>query len=272
MMTRSARSFVRAGAVLAFAAGAATADAQPKLPDWTEATFEAGSATITNPYFPQPAGLFSIYEGFEDEGFEHIETFSTFETQDILGVSTRVVCDTAYVDGLLVEVAEDWYAQDDQGNVWYFGEFVVNYNYDDKGNLIDTDNDGSWIADGVVNFPGIIMYADPMIDDFYYQEYAPDVALDFALVTSLTDEVDIDFGFFTDVLNTSEGNLIDGPEFVENKLYAQDIGLVFIEILDDDGVPEFEVELIDQYLVPAPSAGAAVVVAAIGAARRRRRS
>ncbi len=249
---------------------AAAAQADPMLPDWTLATFDASSSALTNPYFPRPEGLLSIYEGLEDDTLIHVESLTTFETYDILGVTTRVVRDTEYEDDLLVEVADDWFAQDTDGNVWYFGEFVVNYNYDDDGNLIDTDNDGSWIADGVTNYPGIVMWNSPAIGDEYYQEYAPGVALDFARINALDDVVDIDFGLFMDVLHTSEGNLIDGPEYVENKLYAPGVGLVLIEELDDQGDPEFEIELIDQYFIPAPGSGALLGLGLFAARRRRR--
>jgi hypothetical protein len=246
------------------------AAAQPVLPDWTQATFDSSSGEITNELFPQPEGLVSIFDGFEGEVVEHIESFATFRTKSILGVDTRVVREETWEDDLLVETAFDWFAQDTDGNVWYFGEWVNNYHYDDDGNIIDVDHEGSWKADGIVNLPGMIMWAEPMVGMEYYQEFAPGVALDFAVVNALDDVVDIPFGHFTDVLNTSEGNLIDGPELVENKLYAPDVGLVLIQVLDDDGEPEFEVPLIDQYYIPAPSGAALFAAGALGLSRRRR--
>jgi hypothetical protein len=266
-MTRHAIRITRPALVILLAA-AGYAAADPILPDWTAVTFDGGSADLTNPYFPHPVDLLSIYEGSDGEVFERVESLATNETKNILGVETRVVRDTEYEDGLLVEVADDWYAQDTDGTVWYFGEFVVNYTYNDDGDLIDTDNEGSWIADGVTNFPGVIMFDDPQIGDEYFQEFAPDIALDFAVINSLTDTVDIPFGSFTDVLNTSEGNLIDGPELAENKLYAPGIGLVLVQGLDDDGAVEFEIPLVDQYFIPAPGA-AVFLVGAIGVIRRR---
>jgi hypothetical protein len=249
------------------------ANAGPVLPDWTAATFDGGSSTVTNQYFYQPTGLLSIFEGFVDDGeLERIEVLSTAQTTTILGVEARVVRDSAYVDGLLVEVAEDWYAQDTAGNVWYFGESVVNYNYDDDGNLIGTDNGGSWIADGVTSLPGIVMFANPMIGDSYYQEFAPGVAFDFAVVESLTETVDISFGVFDDVLLTAEGNLFDGPEIVENKLYAPGVGLVLVQELDDAGAPKFQIELIEQRIVPAPAGGFLAIIACLATGGRRQRA
>ncbi len=246
------------------------ASAQPVLPDWTAATFGAGSSISTNTYYPLQVGTLSIYEGMVSDGLERIEVEVRNQTVNILGVQNRVIRDSAFIDGVLVEVAEDWYAQDTDGNVWYFGESVVNYRYDDDGVFLGTDTAGSWIADGVTNMPGIIMWAHPMIGDEYYQEYAPGVAFDFAVVNSLTDSVDVTYGAFTNVLHTSEGNLFDGPELAENKLYAPDIGLALIQELDDAGLPEFEIELIERRMVPAPSAGVLLAAGAlVGASRRR---
>ncbi|KAA0212985.1 MAG: hypothetical protein DYG94_13515 [Leptolyngbya sp. PLA3] len=246
--------------------------ADPVLPDWTAATFGPGSDVSENRYYPLQPGTLSIYEGMVDGTLERIETFVTFQTIDILGVRSRVIRDRTYEDGLLVEVARDWYAEDNDGNVWYFGEFVINYNYDDDGNLIGTNNHGSWVADGITNLPGIIMPADPQVGDSYYQEFAPDVALDFAVVNSLDAIVNIDFGNFTDVLHTSEGNLFDGPEIVEHKLYALDIGLVLIQELDDAGEVAFEIPLIDRYMVPGPGSASVIAsLAMLGSRRRIRR-
>jgi len=235
-------------------AGAVHAD--PTLPDWTAATFDASSANITNNNLAFSTNTLSIFEGEVEDGVERIEVLSTTQTKTILGVQTRVIQDIAYVDNVLVEVALDWYAQDTAGNVWYFGEDVTNYNYDEFGNFTGTDTAGSWIADDATSFPGIQMFTSPSIGDEYYQEWAPGVAFDFAEVLSLTGSVDIDFGMFLgNVIVTGEGNTFDDPipTIVENKLYAPGTGLVLIQELDDQGLVVYEVPLISQTTVPEPA-------------------
>lgn len=251
----------------ALAGGAA---AQPRLPDFNAATFGPDSASGGNSFFSLDPGRRSRYEGDIDGETEHINVFTTFETKTILGIETRVVRDRAYIDGILVEVADDWYARDTDGNVWYFGEHVVNYRYDDMGNFIGIDHNGSWIADGTTNKPGVIMWTAPVVGDVYFQEFAPGVALDFARVDSLTAVVDIDFGHFVNVLDTGEGNLFDGPGIAEHKLYAPGVGLVQIQELDDAGNPEFFVNLIDQRTIPGPGAAILLGLAGANALRRRR--
>ena len=265
----STRTISCAGLAISLAAAVPFAAAAPVLPDWTTATFNGASASITNQYFPHPQGLYSVHEGIEDGAVERIQTLSSFSTTSILGVENRVIVDSAYLDGVLVEVAHDWYAQDSAGNVWYFGESVVNYRYDDGGNFLGTDNDGSWIADGITSFPGLIMAASPQVGDEYFQEFAPGVAFDFAVINSTTDMLNIGLGSYSNVVHTSEGNLFDGPELAENKLYAPGVGLVLIQSLDDDGNPESNIELIHQELVPAPSVPAVLALALITPRRRR---
>ncbi|XAM00442.1 PEP-CTERM sorting domain-containing protein [Phycisphaeraceae bacterium D3-23] len=251
---------------------AATAQADPVLHDYTQAVFGPNSADITNPFLNYQTGTLSIFEGQAEDGLEHIETLSTSNTLNILGVENRVVQDLEYIDGLLVEIALDWYAQDNEGNVWYFGEDVVNYNYDDVGNLESTDTEGSWIADGIDSFPGILMRDAPLEGDLYFQEWAPGVAFDFAEVQSRTMTVDIDFGTFDNVLTTGEGNLFDEPEgeIVEFKHYALGTGLVQVQEFDDDGNVEFELTLISQETVPEPGSIALLGTATLMVLRRRR--
>lgn len=38
-----------------------------------------------------------------------------------------MVRDTVIERGVPVEVTDDWYSQDDEGNRWYLGEYVTNY-------------------------------------------------------------------------------------------------------------------------------------------------
>ncbi|MDT5245463.1 MAG: hypothetical protein QOD36_2839, partial [Mycobacterium sp.] len=56
-------------------------------------------------------------------------------------VDTAVIQYVAYLDGRIHEVAIDWYAQADDGSVWYFGEDVFNY---EDGKVADTN--GTWVA------------------------------------------------------------------------------------------------------------------------------
>ncbi len=250
------------------------ASAAPVLPDFDAATFTAESSVSDNIYFPLVPGTVYTYVGqpVENGDTELNRIFVTFDTKTILGVQARVVRDTEYVDGLLVEDTRDWFAQDTAGNVWYMGEFSTAFEYDDEGNLIGTDTEGSWEAGVDDALPGAIMLASPAVGDNYYQEFAPDVALDQATVISLDETISIDLGTFTNVLQTLETTELD-PDAREFKYYAPGLGLILIEEdLDEKFMnPEFVSQLVDVTVIPAPAALPLAVLGLGGLARLRRR-
>ena len=91
----------------------------------------------------------------------------------ILGVRTTTQLDKEYEDGLLVEKTFDYFAQDKRGNVWYMGEDVTNFHYDDDGNLIGKDHESAWRAGRRGAKPGWIMPARQIVGQRYFQEHRP---------------------------------------------------------------------------------------------------
>ena len=87
-------------------------------------------------------------------------------------VDTAVIQYIAYSDGRIHEVALDWYAQADDGSVWYFGEDVFNF---EDGRVADTK--GSWIASDETP-AAMIMPAKPAVGDVYRPENAPGVVFE----------------------------------------------------------------------------------------------
>ena len=78
---------------------------------------------IDNPYLSFIPGNVWIYEGENEDGeIERVEVEVTSDTRIVMGVTTVVVRDRVWEDGELVEDTFDWFAQDKDGNVWYFGE------------------------------------------------------------------------------------------------------------------------------------------------------
>jgi hypothetical protein len=164
----------------------------------------------------------------------------TNQTKVIDGVTCIVVTDVVKdaTTGALIESTKDYFAQDKDGNVWYFGEDAKNYNYDNAGNLISTDTTGSWLAGktklpgGGLAAPGVVMEATPKVGDTYNQENAPGVAEDQATVTSLTGQASVPAGTFTNLLVTLDLNPLDTSKKGnlserENKYYAAGIGEVY---------------------------------------------
>jgi hypothetical protein len=148
-----------------------------------------------------------------------VETTVLPETKTIRwkGGSTEVLVSqyVAVSDGRLVEVAYDWFAQDDDGDVWYFGEDVLNY---ERGKVANTN--GSWIA-GRDGPPGLLMPDDPQVGDVFHPENIPGLVFEEDRVVSTTETIEGPQGPIEDVLEIRE-ELMD--ETVEQKFWAPGYG------------------------------------------------
>jgi hypothetical protein len=201
------------------------------LPPFDAANFVSG---IDNPYFPQVPGTKLLYEMDTDEGLEEVVVEVLSSTKTILGVVCTEVRDVVRLDGEVVEDTLDWFAQDVDGNVWYFGEDSKSY---DGGVFVGTE--GSWEAGVDGALPGIVMLADPQVGLTYEQERAPGVAEDRATVRALGELVVVPFGSFPGCLRTEDFTPLE-PGVAEDKYYAPGLGLV-LEV-DEDGE---RLELVD---------------------------
>jgi len=273
---------VKSAVLLAALALPAAAPAVPVLPDFNAATFVNG-APIDNRYFPLLDRNVRVYVNEEEGEDVRFEQQVVGPGRTLLGVQTTAVRDRDFEGGLLVEDTLDYYAQDTDGNVWYFGEDVTNYDYDDEGNLIGTDTGSSWLAGrnladpgGDPAQPGFIMPADPAIGFEYFQEFAEDdEALDQARVFSIVPLVETPFGTFTDVLQILETTALE-PDDRGFKYYASGVGL----IMEDEGLdesfanPEARLPLTRVLLVPEPpsvlllAAGLAMLLAVVRGRKR----
>lgn len=175
---------------------------------------------ITNPYMPLEPGTTFVYKGKSEGAPTRQEFVVTDQTKTILGVKARVVVDTNWEGGKLVERTEDWFAQDDAGNVWYLGEFATEY---ENGEVVG--HEGSWEAGVDGAQAGIVMKAHPIVGETYQQENAPGIAEDMATVLSLTESACVRYGCFSDVLQTGEFTPLE-PGSVEHKFYASGVGLI----------------------------------------------
>lgn len=176
---------------------------------------------IDNPFLPLKPGTTFFYEGTKAGIPTTNEVFVTHDIKNILGVECTVVLDRAFEDGVLAESTFDWYAQDRQGNVWYFGEDTKEL--DSNGNVISTE--GSWEAGVNSAKPGIIMEAHPKVGDRYRQEFAPGVAEDMAQVRSLDQSACVPYDCFDDLLMTKEWSLLD-RSVIDHKYYAAGVGFI----------------------------------------------
>ncbi len=175
---------------------------------------------VTNPYFVLKPGTVFKFEGTRDGVARRDEMTVTSETKVIMGVPCIVVRDGASSDTEIVETTTDWYAQDKDGNVWYFGEDTAEYA---NGKVINTD--GTWMAGVDGALPGFIMLALPKVDAGYRQEYRPGVAEDYAKIVNIDATAGGPTGKYEKVVVTEDTDLLDKSKF-EHKWYAPGVGLV----------------------------------------------
>lgn len=186
-------------------------------------------SVIDNPYYPLPAGRLLVYKGVRDGQLQIDRVKVTDKTRVIEGITATTVSDIAKTPGgTLLEKTRDWYAQDNQGTVWYLGEATASY-----GTSGQIDTSGSWIAGVNDGEPGIIMEADPRIPDAYRQEYLKGEAEDTAWITGRGGQVTVPYGTVEHVLKSLEHTALE-PNVVDLKVYAPGLGIVKEKALAGD--------------------------------------
>ena len=224
--------------LLGFSTGAVQAG-RCELPDFESASF-GDSLTIDNPYFHLEPGTTFVYEPVpnEDNVVNMITVTNDTKTITVDGksIDCRVVYDVESVGGFITEETYDWYAQDDDGNIWYCGEDTIEYLYDEDWSFIGTSTEGSWEAGVDGALPGYLILAEPRPGVCYQQEYYEDEAEDRAKVLRLNAKVTLADGeSYEDCLVTKEWTPLE-PGNVEHKYYAPGIGLVLIKELKGKSV------------------------------------
>ena len=216
-------------------------------PDFGSAVFN-NPLTIDNTFMPLVVGTTYVYMSETQDGTEEDTVTVTSGSEMLGGVNCRAVSDVVtltndVLDHVPVEETTDWYAQDDDGNIWYCGEDTVEHMYDDMGHFIGDSTEGSWNANEPGAEPGIVMLAHPRTGNSYRQEFLEGVAEDMAKVLRLNAKVSIEMGDFEDCLKTKEWSPLE-KGVVEHKYYAEGIGLVLVEELKGKTVREELVDII----------------------------
>jgi hypothetical protein len=210
-----------AGVLVASGCGGSAQTALPQGSEPVELDPAEFTSEIDNPWMPLRVGSRWVYRETDGEGGEQtVEVTVLDETREVMGIEVRVVHDLVTEDGEPVEDTGDWYAQDADGNVWYFGEDTKEL---ENGKVATTA--GSWEAGVDGAQPGILVPAEPEDGMTYRQEHYEGEAEDAAEVLSLDEKVEVPFGSYDGVLMTKDYTPLE-PEILEHKFYARGVGMV----------------------------------------------
>ncbi len=179
------------------------------------------SSTGKNDFFILQPGYRQVLEGKEGDHFVRLEITVLNETMKVGNVETRVVEERETHDGELEEVSRNYFAICNPINdVYYFGEDVDIY----EDGKVDH-HEGEWVAETAGAKAGLFMPAKPVIGDRFYQEIAPQVAMDRVEVVSNSESLKTPAGEFHDCLKTEETTPLE-PGVKEYKIYAKGIGII----------------------------------------------
>ena len=164
------------------------------------------------------------------------------ETRRVWGVDARVVRDTVYLDGELIEDTRDWYAQDRAGNVWYLGEDTAEY---ENGEIVN--HAGAWESGVDGALPGVVMWANQFPAGPYRQEYFPE-AEDMGEVVEAGPTVTVAAGSWRGCIRIRETSPLAIPAPIDPgaEAFKSYCGVVGVVLVEEDGVREEMVE----YSVP----------------------
>jgi hypothetical protein len=163
-----------------------------------------------NPFFPLRPETTYRYKNMGDEGVQDIVVTVMPTTKDIVGVTTAMVHDVLSQDGEVREDTWDWFAQDRDGNVWYFGEDTKAY---ERGKVR---TDGFWETGVKGPLPGIVMPAHPSVGQSHRQEYLIGEAKDEGQIIALDQTVTVAAGIFSGCVKSKEWSRLE-PGVIEHK-------------------------------------------------------
>ncbi len=217
-------------------------NAEPQFADFDPDNFD-NSTVIDNEWTPMQPGTKWVYEGTAVEDGQSISRRIEFTVTDLTKVieSVRTVVGWIedYTDGELEEKELAFYAQDNSGNVWYFGEHPEDY---ENGKFIEAP---TWIAGLQDARPGIVMMPKPQLGmPNVYQGWGPAVEWsDYGRVEQMGQETCVPVKCYKDVLVNAEASLAE-PGAFQLKYYARGVGEVRVGWRGTDETKE-ELELVE---------------------------
>jgi hypothetical protein len=182
--------------------------------------------SVSNPMFPLAVGTQFVYQGtiVDSEGTKlHSVVFTVTDLwKQVDGVRTVVALDQDFREGTLQEVELAFFAQDDAGNVWNFGEYPEEY---DNGKF--TGAPSTWIRGTDGAYGGIHMLSKPTVGAQYREGLVPAIEFDDVSRVARTGEATcVRAGCYRQVLVIDETSPNDPTSGHQIKYYSPRTGLV----------------------------------------------
>ncbi len=200
----------------------------------------SGPPTFTNPlhftnlYHPFRPGAVKVFSGLKGGGISVIVDLYTHDTRTFtvnsVAVRTRVLQETEFLNGKLIEVSQNFYAQADDGTVYYFGELVNDYL---GGGHVS--HEGSWIVGGPTlpsdppdagnaPHPNVFMPKTPEVGDTWKPENLYPIVDETVRVLAIGRIVKVQAGTYDHVVQVRETTRLDTDK--ETKWYARGPGVI----------------------------------------------
>lgn len=226
-------------------------------PDFSSALFDdPKNPSNPNPYFPLTVGNQWEYRGGDE--LNTIEVLN--ETKLIAGVTCIVFQDIVFKGGELVEDTDDWFCQRKNGDVWYLGEEVKDYESfaGDAPKIPELVSiDGSFKTGRDGDKGGLFFPISPTVGAAYLEEFSLGNAEDVTEILSTTytfgNDAELDqsvpqalmarFCAAADCVVTRNYSLLEPGAFAR-KYYAKGIGVI-LEVELEEGQVQGNVQLVD---------------------------
>lgn len=181
---------------------------------------------VNNKYFPIVPGRTLSYAVANGDNGDRMTVTDTADTKMVMGVLCLGVHERGLNSERLFGDTWRWYAQNQDGDVWFFAQETKKYDFDV---VIE---DWSWQAGTAGAKPGIVMPGRPQdyLNKQFQEEFVAGVIEDKAQVVSLNETVTVPYGTFAGCLKIK---VFSGRD--EYRYYAQGIGLVLSETVAAGG-------------------------------------
>lgn len=209
-------SVLLTGSAAVFTSGIASAKDKDAVPHFSHPT------EITNQYLPLSKLNQDILEGTEEGKSMRVERTMKPGTKEFMvggqKVEALIMEDREIMAGELEEVTLDYFAQGDDGAVYYLGEDVDNYK---DGKVVA--HEGAWLYGTNSKHLGMIIPGKPAIGQKFSAERAEGITREDDTIESLSETVTVPSGTYKGCVKLKEV-LDDGT--IEYKYYAPGVGVV----------------------------------------------